>query len=74
MSILQQGDCHQNIERIVDQEVKKRAFQEWSMDALNLSEDVTIDPGELIRIRDAYKNTCSLIPGCWSNLIKQCLR
>ncbi len=55
MSILQQDDRHQNIERIVDQEIKKRAFQEWSMDALNLSEDSTFDPDELIRIRDAYK-------------------
>jgi len=25
------------------------------MDSLNLSEDATVDPGELIRIRDAYK-------------------
>ncbi|MEN8710676.1 MAG: BLUF domain-containing protein [Arenicellales bacterium] len=55
MSILEQDHRHQNIERIVDQEIKKRAFQEWSMDALNLSEDATFDPDELIRIRDAYK-------------------
>jgi hypothetical protein len=55
MSILQQDDRHKNIERIVDQEIKKRAFKEWSMDALNLSEDSTFDPDELIRIRDAYK-------------------
>ena len=55
MSILEEDGRHQNIQRIVDQTIKKRAFQEWSMDSLNLSEDATIDPDELIRIRDAYK-------------------
>ena len=55
MSILEKDGRHQNIQRIVDQTIKKRAFEEWSMDSLNLSEDATIDPDELIRIRDAYK-------------------
>ena len=55
MSILEKDGRHQNIQRIVDQTIKKRAFEEWSMDSLNLSEDATIDPVELIRIRDAYK-------------------
>ena len=55
MSILEKDGRHQNIQRVVDQTIKKRAFQEWNMDSLNLSEDATIDPDELIRIRDAYK-------------------
>ena len=55
MSILENDDRHENIQRIVDEPIKKRAFQEWSMDSLNLSEDATVDPDELIRIRDAYK-------------------
>lgn len=55
MSILENDDRHENIQRIVDQTIKKRAFKEWSMDSLNLSEDATVDPDELIRIRDAYK-------------------
>jgi hypothetical protein len=55
MSILEKDDRHQNIQRIVDQTIKKRAFKEWSMDSLNLSEDSTFDADELIRIRDAYK-------------------
>ena len=55
MSILEKDDRHENIQRIVDQTIKKRAVKEWSMDSLNLSEDATVDPGELIRIRDAYK-------------------
>ena len=55
MSILEKDVRHQNIQRIVDQTIKKRAFKEWNMDSLNLSEDGTIDPDELIRIRDAYK-------------------
>lgn len=55
MSILENDDRHNNIQRIVDEPIKKRAFQEWSMDSLNLSEDATVDPDELIRIRDAYK-------------------
>jgi hypothetical protein len=55
MSILENDVRHEHIQRIVDQAIKKRAFEEWHMDSLNLSEDVTIDPDELIRIRDAYK-------------------
>jgi hypothetical protein len=55
MSILEKDERHENIQRIVDQTIKKRAFKEWSMDSLHLSEDTIIDPDELIRIRDAYK-------------------
>ncbi len=55
MSILEKDKRHENIQRIIDEPIKKRAFKEWSMDSLNLSEDVPIDPDELIRIRDAYK-------------------
>lgn len=55
MSILEKDDRHENIQRIIDQTIKKRAFKEWSMDSLNLSEDTTVDPDDLIRIRDAYK-------------------
>jgi len=55
MSILEKDDRHENIQRILDQTIKKRAFKEWSMDSLNLSKDATVDPDELIRIRDAYK-------------------
>jgi hypothetical protein len=55
MSILEKDDRHEHIQRIIDESIKKRAFQEWSMDSLNLSEDAIVDPGELIRIRDAYK-------------------
>ena len=55
MSILEKDDRHENIQRIIDESIKKRAFQEWSMDSLNLSDDVAVDPDELIRIRDAYK-------------------
>jgi len=55
MSILENDSRHENIQRIVDQTIKKRTFSEWSMGSLDLSEDATIDPDELIRIRDAYK-------------------
>jgi hypothetical protein len=55
MSILENDSRHENIQRIVDQTIKKRAFKEWSMGSLDLSEDATIEPDELIRIRDAYK-------------------
>ncbi|MGB5277100.1 MAG: hypothetical protein WBP02_08000, partial [Gammaproteobacteria bacterium] len=46
---------HKNIQRILDQPIKKRGFMDWNMDSCNLSEDQDIDPEELIRIRDAYK-------------------
>jgi len=55
MSILGKDDRHEDVQRIIDQSIKKRGFQEWSMDSLNLSEDATVDPDELIRIQDAYK-------------------
>jgi hypothetical protein len=55
MAILEKDDRHRNIQRIVDQPIKKRSFKEWNMDSFNLSEETAIDPDELIRIRDAYK-------------------
>ena len=55
MAILENDARHENIQRIVDQTIKKRAFEEWSMGSLDLSEDISIEPQELIRIRDAYK-------------------
>jgi hypothetical protein len=55
MSIIEQDNRHKNIERILDQPIKKRGFTDWNMDSCNLSADQDIDPEELIRIRDAYK-------------------
>ena len=55
MSILEKDNRHTNIQRIFDQPIKKRGFEDWNMDSLNLSEGQDIDPDELIRIRDAYK-------------------
>ena len=55
MSILEEDERHQNIQRIVDQPIKERAFQEWGMGSLNLSEDAVIDPDELVRIQQAYE-------------------
>ena len=55
MSIIEQDKRHKDIERILDQSIKKRGFMDWNMDSCNLSEDQDIDPDELIRIRDAYK-------------------
>jgi len=55
MSILEDDERHKNIQRIVDQSIKQRAFEEWSMDSLNLSEDTTFEPDELLRIQQAYK-------------------
>lgn len=55
MSILEKDNRHKNIQRILDQQIKKRGFMDWNMDSLNLTEGQDIDPDELIRIRDAYK-------------------
>ena len=55
MSILEKDNRHTNIQRILDQPIKKRGFEDWNMDSLNLAEGQDIDPDELIRIRDAYK-------------------
>ncbi len=55
MSILEKDNRHRNIQRIIDQQIKKRGFVDWNMDSLNLSQGQNIDPDELIRIRDAYK-------------------
>jgi hypothetical protein len=54
MSILEKDTRHRNIQRIFDQQIKKRGFEDWNMDSLNLSEGQSIDPDELMRIRDAY--------------------
>lgn len=55
MSIIEQDTRHKDIQRILDQPIKKRGFTDWNMDSCNLSEDRDINPEELIRIRDAYK-------------------
>lgn len=55
MSILEDDKRHKNIQRIVDQPIKERAFQEWGMGSLNLSENTVIDPDELVRIQRAYE-------------------
>jgi hypothetical protein len=55
MSMLAKDHRHKNIQRIVDQRIKKRGFKRWNFDTLNLSEDETIDIDELISIRNAYK-------------------
>ena len=55
MSILEKDNRHKDIQRILDQQIKKRGFMDWNMDSLNLTEGQDIDPDELIRIRDAYK-------------------
>jgi len=55
MSILEKDNRHKNIQRILDQQIKKRGFKDWNMDSLNLAEGQDIDPDELMRIRDAYK-------------------
>ncbi|MGB5603860.1 MAG: BLUF domain-containing protein, partial [Gammaproteobacteria bacterium] len=51
MSILEKDHRHKNIQRILDQPIKKRGFMDWNMDSCNLSEDQDIEPEELIRIR-----------------------
>jgi len=55
MSILEKDHRHKNIQRILDQQIKKRGFKDWNMDSLHLAKGQDIDPDELIRIRDAYK-------------------
>ena len=55
MSTLEKDNRHKNIQRIIDQKIKKRGFMQWDMDSLSLSEDENIDPDELRSIRDAYK-------------------
>lgn len=55
MSIIEQDHRHKDIERILDQPIKKRGFIGWNMDSCNLSKHQDIVPEELIRIRDAYK-------------------
>ncbi|MFT6390491.1 MAG: hypothetical protein ACJAUP_003893 [Cellvibrionaceae bacterium] len=55
MLILENDTRHRNIDRIVDVEIDKKRFSDWSMDSFNLSEEDKIDPVELKKIRDAYQ-------------------
>jgi len=54
MSILENDNRHTKIERIMDQAIKKRGFEKWNMDVLNLPGDESIAVEELESIRDAY--------------------
>jgi hypothetical protein len=56
ISILENDNRHKNIERVVDEEINKRKFSDWNMDSFNLSEEDKIDPEELKKILDVYRN------------------
>ena len=55
MSTMEKDNRHKNIQRIIDQKIKKRGFKRWDTDSLNLSEDKKIEPDELRSMRDSYK-------------------
>jgi hypothetical protein len=73
MAVLEQDTRHKNIERIFDQEVRKRGFEQWNMDSINLSDKDTIDPEELKEIRDAYRRNLIVDSETVAHFYKQML-
>ena len=55
MNTLRGDPRHRNITIIVDEAVERRGFEEWNMDAFNLSQEETLDVAALRKIRDIYK-------------------
>ncbi len=60
LKIIEKDKRHKNIERIIDEEINKRGFEEWNMDSFNISENEEIDPVELKKITDAMKKNLVL--------------
>lgn len=55
MSKIEKDERHKNIERLFDDPIRKRAFQEWNMDFFNLDDATRINSDELRNIAAAYK-------------------
>ena len=55
MATLHRDSRHKNIERLVDESVAARKFQDWNMDSFNLNELSQVEPEKLRQIRDTYK-------------------
>lgn len=55
MDTLHRDARHRNITTILDENVERRGFAEWNMDAFNLSQEETLDVATLKKIRDIYK-------------------
>lgn len=60
LKIIDKDTRHKNIERIIDEKVNKRGFEEWNMDSFNILENEEIDPAELKKITDAMKKNLLL--------------
>ena len=60
LKIIEKDKRHKNIERIIDEEINKRGFEEWNMDSFNISENEEIDPVELKKITDDMKKNLVL--------------
>ena len=59
MTKLESDPRHTNVERLVDEEIKVRSFDNWNMDSFNLSSQEPLDKDELINIGNVYKKTIS---------------
>ena len=51
---------HEEVVRIVDQEVPERGFSEWNMDSFNLSEHQQLSPDQLQAIKELYKENFAM--------------
>jgi hypothetical protein len=73
MSVIQADPRHENIVRIIDEDIYEKSFGQWNMDSLNLSENEVIDVEELKLIRDVFKKNMNIDTGMLAYFYKAML-
>jgi len=74
MSIIAKDKRHRNIERLIDQPIKKRGFNKWNMDAFNLDSSETLNIDELKTITAAFKANIEMDTGMLVTIYKTLLK
>ena len=60
MKRIEADSRHTNLTYLVNEEVQSHGFEDWNMDAFNLSDSENIDTDELQKIYDAYRKITTL--------------
>lgn len=73
MAAIEKDPRHRNMERLVDESIYQRSFEQWNMDSLNLSDSQAINIRELRSIRDAFLKTMKADTGMLAYFYKTML-
>ena len=60
MTSIEKDSRHRNIERIIDENIFRRSYEDWNMDSFNLSDHESLDLGKLKILNKVYKELMAL--------------